>query len=76
MEEVSLQCRIKKKSNTQKVIKEREGERSREQEEGDEGEEWRERGVGGGGGRVVAPESPLPLIAEVEFTLPHPIVWL
>ena len=48
MEEVSLQCRIKKKSNTQKVIKEREGERSREQEEGDEGEEWRERGVGGG----------------------------
>lgn len=51
MEEVSLQCRIKKKSNTQKVIKEREGERSREQEEGDEGEEWRERGVGGGCGR-------------------------
>ena len=47
MEEVGLQCRIKKKSNMQKVINEREGEKSREQEEGDEGEEWRERGVGG-----------------------------
>ena len=47
MEEVGLQCRIKKKSNMQKVINEREGEKSREQEEGDEGEAWRERGVGG-----------------------------
>lgn len=54
MEEVSLQCRIKKKSNMQKVIKEREGERSRDQEEGDEGEEWRERGVGGGGRRELS----------------------
>lgn len=43
MEEVGLQHKIKKKSSTQEVIKEREGERAREQAEIREREKERER---------------------------------
>ena len=43
MEEVSQQHKIKKKSNTQEVIKERDGERAREQAKIREREKERER---------------------------------
>ena len=48
MEEVSQQHKIKKKSNTQEVIKERDGERAREQAKIREREKERESSVRSG----------------------------